>query len=82
MEKYHATLRDLCGSGYSLEECKRDYVLGLLFVIGRVVSSFGEIEPTNERAVMLFRLWVERAFARLQGIDLGRVLKDHGSEDA
>ena len=72
--RYHAALRDFGVSNYSLEECKSDYELALLFAAGRIVSSLGVLDPANEAAERLLRLWVERAFSRLRGIDLDRIL--------
>lgn len=71
---YHAEIRKTCGADYDLGTCRRDYIRALYLVLSRVVSSFSEIEPTNDRAATLFRLWVERAFARLRGVDPTSVL--------
>jgi len=72
--RYHAALREFGVSNYSLEECQSDYELALLFVAGRIVSSIGILEPANEAAEGLLRLWVERVFSRLREIDLERIL--------
>jgi len=71
---YHAEIRKRCRVEYEREECRRDYIRALYVVLSRVVSTFGEIESSNDRAVTLFRLWVERAFARLRGVDPASVL--------
>ncbi len=72
---YHEQIRKLRSIRYDREECRRDYVRALYLVLSRVVSSFGEIEPSNDRAVTLFRLWVGRAFSRLRGVDPASVLQ-------
>ena len=72
---YHEQIQKLRPIEYKREECRRDYVRALYVVLSRVVSSFGEIEASNDRAVTLFRLWVERAFSRLRGVDPASVLQ-------
>lgn len=72
--RYHSLLLKFGVSNYGLDECTSDYRLGLLFAVGRVVSSIGELEATHHRARALVRLWIERLFFRLQGIDLEQAL--------
>ena len=74
VDAYHAQIESFRGGEYTQQECRNDYRLALFLVLGRVVSSFGEIEIKNERAASLFHVWVERAFARLRGVDLSSLL--------
>ncbi|MCP5040457.1 MAG: phosphotransferase [bacterium] len=70
---YHDELVAQGIDDYPLEDCLRDYRRGLLAVLHRVCST-GTMELRDERAFRLFSMWLERALARLQGVDYDSLL--------
>lgn len=73
VEVYHRALVDAGVSGYSLVDCRRDYVLGSLWVIHRGVILIDMLELSDERGMALLDRAVERAMAGATSIDLASV---------
>lgn len=73
VEVYHRALVEAGVSGYSLDRCREDYVLGSLWVIHRGVILIGTLELSDERGMALLDRAVERAMAGTPSIDLAGV---------
>ncbi len=73
VDVYHRTLVEAGVSGYSLDRCRSDYVLGCLWVVHRGVILANMLELSDGRGVALLDRAVERAMAGASSIDLAAV---------
>ena len=73
VETYYEVLVEAGVRGYSLGQCREDYVLGSLWVIHRGVLLIGTLDLSNERGMAMVDRAVERAMEATPGIDLARV---------
>ena len=72
---YHAALEDYGVSGYPFEAFERHYQLGLLTTVQTLgLLTILDIGVGENRGAEMARAWVRRLRARLQQIDLDRVL--------
>jgi hypothetical protein len=70
---YHSALVEAGVRGYSLDQCREEYVLGSLWVIHRGVLLVGTLDLSNERGMAMVDRAVERAMQAAPGIDLAAV---------
>ena len=68
LRRYHSTLMDNGVSGYSFEECLRDYRLSMLEVVVFWVVSGGYCDYTGERASLYLRNSLERFDAAISDL--------------
>ena len=73
VQTYHEALEEAGVRGYSLAQCREDYVLGSLWVIHRGVLLIGTLDLSNERGMAMVDRAVERAMEATPGIDLAAV---------
>jgi len=75
LRTYHAALEEHGVRGYPFEAFARHYQLGLLTTVQTLgLLTILDIGVGENRGVELTRAWIRRLRARLQGIDLDRVL--------
>lgn len=70
---YHEELIAAGVRDYSLEDCLRDYVLGLLWVMHRGVLLIGTLDLSHERGMQIVDNAVSRAMLAAPNIDLSKV---------
>lgn len=73
VEAYHESLVEAGVRGYSLEDCKRDYVLGQLWVMHRGVLLIGTLDLSHERGMQIVDNAVSRGMKAAPDIDLSSV---------
>jgi hypothetical protein len=73
LERYHAALLAGGVGGYGFERFLRDYQRSLPAVF-QILATTESMDLGHERGAELMSLWVERALARLRGVDLDRLL--------
>src|SRR5690606_22549556 len=70
VEAYHETLVESGVRDYSLADCKRDYVLGQVWVMHRGVLLIGTLDLSHERGMQIVDNAVSRAMRAAPHIDL------------
>lgn len=73
VRSYHDELIGHGVTSYGFESCLRDYRRALLTVLHRI-SSTDTMDMGDDRGTELIALWVERALARLRGVDYDSLL--------
>jgi hypothetical protein len=73
IEGYHTALVEHGVTGYSLDQCRRDYVLGQLMVQHRGVFLVGQLDLSHERGQELVRATLKRTLGNLPMADLDKV---------
>lgn len=73
VEAYHDALMEAGVTGYSLEQCRQDYVLGLLWVNHRGVLLIGTLDLSHERGMQIVDNAVSRAMLAAPKIDLASI---------
>lgn len=73
VEAYHQALVEAGVRGYSLEDCKADYVLGQVWVMHRGVLLIGTLDLSHERGMQIVDNAVSRGMKAAPNIDLASV---------
>ena len=73
IESYHSTLVENGVTDYSLERCKRDYVLGQLMVLHRGIFLVGQLDLSHERGQRLVQATLKRSLGNLPMVDLDSI---------
>lgn len=73
IEGYHAALVENGVSGYSLDRCKRDYLLGQLMVLHRGIFLIGQLDLSHERGRALVDATLKRTLGNLPMDDLDTI---------
>ena len=73
IEGYHAALVENGVSDYSLEQCRRDHVLGQLMVLHRGIFLTGQLDLSHERGQALVQATLKRTLGNLPTVDLDHV---------
>jgi hypothetical protein len=73
LERYHARLLEAGVTGYDFDRFLLDYRRSLPAVF-QILATTESMDLGEERGAELMGLWVERALARLRGVDLGTLL--------
>lgn len=66
---YHDTLAANGVTGYSFEQCWREYRRMALYVLVYVVISLGTLDFANERGLTLFNAWLRRSVAAIEELN-------------
>lgn len=69
LKLYHDTLVANGVTGYSFEQCWREYRRMALYVMVYVVISLGTLDFANERGLKLFNAWLARATAAIEELN-------------
>ncbi|MCK9485178.1 MAG: ecdysteroid 22-kinase family protein [Dehalococcoidia bacterium] len=70
VDAYHEALVEAGVRGYSLQDCRRDYVLGQLWVMHRGVLLIGTLDLSHERGAQIVDNAVSRSMRAAPNIDL------------
>ncbi|MEE8337697.1 MAG: phosphotransferase [Dehalococcoidia bacterium] len=73
IESYHSTLVANGVTDYSLERCKRDYVLGQVMVLHRGIFLVGQLDLSHERGQELVQATLKRSLGNLPMVDLDSI---------
>jgi hypothetical protein len=71
---YHGRLVAEGVWGYSLDDCLDDYRFWVMLGLAWPVVAIGTLDTANDRGVLLFRTWIERAMAAIVDWDAQEML--------
>jgi aminoglycoside/choline kinase family phosphotransferase len=71
---YHGRLVAKGVRGYSLDDCLDDYRFWVMLGLAWPVVAIGTLDTANDRGVLLFRTWIERAMAAIVDWDAQEML--------